>query len=260
MGRRERELEQGPLFEFATDLRQLRAQAGMTYRALAGRAGYSASALSAAANGESLPSLDVTRAYVGACGGDEAEWERRWRDLAADLRRTHPGLLPDPVTDAAAEVESQPVPAADDEREGADGPAPLSADDPRRIGPVALAARLGAGAMGRVYLGRTADGEPVAVKAVRPELAEDCVFRHRFRRELQTLRGLTGPFTGRLVDGDAEPASGPPWLATAFTPALTLAEAVDSHGPLPPQAGVRIAAALATALTDMHAPGSSTAT
>jgi hypothetical protein len=83
MGRKERPLESGPFHNFASDLRKLRAETGMTYRALARRAGYSASALSAAASGEALPTLDVLLAYVGACSGDMADWERRWGDLAA---------------------------------------------------------------------------------------------------------------------------------------------------------------------------------
>jgi hypothetical protein len=87
-GRRERPIPPGPLNEFAQGLRDLRASAGQpTYRALERRAGYSSSALSAAAAGERLPSLAVTLAYVGACDGDMAAWEVRWELLAAQLRR-----------------------------------------------------------------------------------------------------------------------------------------------------------------------------
>lgn len=72
--------------QFARDLRQLRAAAGgAPYRQMATRAHYSAAALSQAANGRTLPSLSVTRAYVLACDGDVAEWESRWRRLAAQL-------------------------------------------------------------------------------------------------------------------------------------------------------------------------------
>ncbi|MFI9551253.1 helix-turn-helix domain-containing protein [Nonomuraea endophytica] len=78
-GRRERPVPAGPLRDFAEGLRALRAAAGRpSYRALETRAGYSASALSAAAAGERLPSLPVTLAYVGACGGDMVAWEHRW--------------------------------------------------------------------------------------------------------------------------------------------------------------------------------------
>src|SRR6266545_1266155 len=85
MGRQERPLDPaaGPLQAFAHDLRQLRRGAGSPgYRALARRAGYSASVLSTAANGSDLPSLPVVLAYVGACRGDVKAWERRWQELA----------------------------------------------------------------------------------------------------------------------------------------------------------------------------------
>ena len=52
---------------------------------MAARAHHSAAALSEAANGRKLPSLSVTRAYVGPCEGDITAWESRWRRLAAEL-------------------------------------------------------------------------------------------------------------------------------------------------------------------------------
>jgi hypothetical protein len=55
----------------------------MTYRELARRARYSASALSTAASGQALPTLEVLLAYVAACGADKAAWQRRWEELAA---------------------------------------------------------------------------------------------------------------------------------------------------------------------------------
>jgi hypothetical protein len=86
MPRTERPLdsEDSELGSFAADLRRLRDKAGKpTYRALASRAHYSAATLSDAAGGKKLPSLAVTLAYVKACGGDEQEWEERWRAIAA---------------------------------------------------------------------------------------------------------------------------------------------------------------------------------
>jgi hypothetical protein len=70
--------------QFAAGLRKLREKAGSpTYRELGARAHYSAAALSVAANGKKLPSFAVTMAYVRACGGAIAEWEQRWRSIAA---------------------------------------------------------------------------------------------------------------------------------------------------------------------------------
>jgi hypothetical protein len=75
----------------------------MTYRALARKAGYSASALSAAASGDTLPSLDVLLAYVGACDGDMVVWERRWHGLAAAQCQTEAVPLHDSAVDSGAE-------------------------------------------------------------------------------------------------------------------------------------------------------------
>jgi WD40 repeat protein/transcriptional regulator with XRE-family HTH domain len=80
MGRQETPLDpgQGPVQRFAFELRKLRREAGgITYRAMARGTRYSVSTLSRAAAGEQLPSLPVMLAYVAACGGDAADWERR---------------------------------------------------------------------------------------------------------------------------------------------------------------------------------------
>ncbi|WP_367648434.1 helix-turn-helix domain-containing protein [Streptomyces sp. CNQ-509] len=81
MGRREVPVDPGagPVQRFAYELRKLRQDAGgITYRALAQRAGYSVTTLSQAAAGEQLPTLSVALAYVRACGGEAVEWEARW--------------------------------------------------------------------------------------------------------------------------------------------------------------------------------------
>src|SRR5436305_5197821 len=100
----------GPLAVFAHELRQLRRAAGApSYRALARRAGYSAAALSAAAGGTALPSLSVTLAYVGACGGSTDEWAQRWRELEAKLAvEVAPARKPGP--DSPRVVRPGPVP------------------------------------------------------------------------------------------------------------------------------------------------------
>lgn len=86
MGRPQRPIDpyNSPLEAFAWQLRLLRAKTGNpTYRQMAQRCGFSASALSAAAAGLAAPSRQVTLAYVEACGGDGAEWAERWAVLHA---------------------------------------------------------------------------------------------------------------------------------------------------------------------------------
>jgi len=53
----------------------------------------------------------------------------------------------------------------------------LRPSDPVQIGQYRLTDRLGAGGMGVVYLGVAPDGSLVAVKVLRPELADDPEFR-----------------------------------------------------------------------------------
>ncbi|WP_181803683.1 helix-turn-helix domain-containing protein [Streptomyces shenzhenensis] len=87
MSRREIEIDPtaGPVERFAWELRKLRAAAGAPgYRQLAARAHYSASALSTAASGKTLPTREVTLAFVAACGGDVEEWAGKWA-AAAEL-------------------------------------------------------------------------------------------------------------------------------------------------------------------------------
>jgi hypothetical protein len=95
--------DDGPLQQFAHDLRCLRRSAGNPgYRELAARTNYAVSTLSSAASGRRKPTLDVTRAFVMACGGDVEDWTARWHSLAqpagpADLARSA-----DPAAQASA--------------------------------------------------------------------------------------------------------------------------------------------------------------
>ncbi|WP_353946603.1 serine/threonine-protein kinase [Streptomyces sp. HUAS MG91] len=129
----------------------------------------------------------------------------------------------------------------------------VGAGDPEQIGPYRVVGRLGAGGMGRVYLARSKGGRAVAVKVVRPELAEDREFRARFAREVAAARRVNGVFTAGVVDADAE--ADPPWLATAYVPGLSLDTAVARHGAWEAAPVATLAAGLAEALEAIHAAG-----
>ncbi|MFB7568890.1 serine/threonine-protein kinase [Streptomyces sp. NPDC056165] len=130
---------------------------------------------------------------------------------------------------------------------------PLQPDDPPLVAGYRLAARLGAGGMGRVYLSHTQGGRPVAIKVVRPELADNPAFRRRFRREIAAARRVRGAYTAELIDADADGV--PPWLATLYVPGPSLAEAVARRGPLPVPAVLWLMAGVAEALQAIHDAG-----
>ena len=130
---------------------------------------------------------------------------------------------------------------------------PLSANDPRSVGEFQLRARLGAGGMGRVYLGYSPAGRAVAVKVVHSELARDAEFRHRFGREVAAARAVGGMYTAPVVAAGLD--DDPPWLATAYVPGPPLANVVARHGALPELAVWRLGAGLAEALRAVHACG-----
>ncbi|MFJ5894961.1 serine/threonine-protein kinase [Streptomyces sp. NPDC093064] len=130
---------------------------------------------------------------------------------------------------------------------------PLQPDDPPLVAGYRLAARLGAGGMGRVYLSHTQGGRPVAIKVVRPELADNPAFRRRFRREIAAARRVRGAYTAELIDADADGV--PPWLATLYVPGPSLTEAVARRGPLPVPAVLWLMAGVAEALQAIHDAG-----
>jgi eukaryotic-like serine/threonine-protein kinase len=130
---------------------------------------------------------------------------------------------------------------------------PLRETDPPRVGPYQLLARLGAGGMGVVYLAAGQDGRPVALKMLRPEIADDTEFRTRFSREVTALTRVRGVCTVRVIDADTTSAR--PYLVTEYAEGPSLAEYVDARGPVDPQLLYGLATGLAEALTAIHAAG-----
>src|SRR6202161_4738232 len=125
--------------------------------------------------------------------------------------------------------------------------------DPEMIGPYVVLGRLGAGSMGRVYLGRSSAGRLVAVKTIRVELAEEAGFRTRFAQEVAAARRVSGFFTAAVVEAD--PDADLPWLATAYVAAPSLSRLVRACGPMPVAAVRWLAAGCAEALASIHVAG-----
>ncbi|WP_267245022.1 serine/threonine-protein kinase [Streptomyces sp. PR69] len=128
---------------------------------------------------------------------------------------------------------------------------PLEPGEPTSVGAYRLLGRLGAGGMGRVYLGRSAGGRTVAVKVVHPHFALDEEFRARFRREAEAARRVGGRWTAPVLDAD--PDASVPWIATGYVAGPPLSSAVAEHGPLPAHSVRALGAGLAEALRTVHA-------
>lgn len=130
---------------------------------------------------------------------------------------------------------------------------PPQAFHPARIGPYEVLCRLGAGAMGEVFLARSPSSRLVAVKTIRAGLAEHPGYRRRFAHEVDAAKRVSGAFTAAVVDAD--PHADLPWLATVYVPAPSLEELVAACGPLAVSAVRWVAAGCAEALECVHRAG-----
>ena len=126
------------------------------------------------------------------------------------------------------------------------------------VGRYRIHALLGIGGMGRVYLGwaqnagfgPSRDGAWVAVKVIRPDLADDTEFRRRFARELETVGRVRTPYAAALVQGDA--AAQQPWMVTEFVPGSRSRTPCRPGRPLPAASVWRLAHDLGSALVAVH--------
>jgi Protein kinase domain/NPCBM/NEW2 domain/PASTA domain len=110
---------------------------------------------------------------------------------------------------------------------------------------------IGAGAMGQVWRGATRQGEPVAIKVLRSELASDPAFVARFLQEAQILTRLTDPHLVRVRDLVAENSN----LAIVMdlVPGPDLRAELSRRGTFRPTDAVAIIDGVLAGLTAVHA-------
>jgi len=107
--------------------------------------------------------------------------------------------------------------------------------------------------MGVVHLARDPADGLVALKVLRPWVAEDVNARRRLIREVETMRRVRSPFVAEVLDADVNGEF--PYIVTRFVPGPTLDDMVRRQGPLSAAGVQRLAAGLAEALKAIHAAG-----
>src|SRR5689334_11207454 len=128
----------------------------------------------------------------------------------------------------------------------------VSADEPdpligATIGPYRVDSLIGVGGMGRVYRGIDPDGQLVAIKLIRTDLAGDVIFRKRFDREARIAQRVVNRHVVPVLrTGEHE---GIPYLAERFIPGGSLEDRLRREGRLPIEDSLRIAAQVAAGLT-----------
>jgi serine/threonine-protein kinase len=128
-------------------------------------------------------------------------------------------------------------------------------DEARQLGQYRLKRLLGSGGMGDVFLAEhQLLKRPCAVKLIRSARATDPRALERFEREVRLTAKLSHPNTVEVYDyGRTE--GGVYYYVMEYLQGLSLANLVESYGPLPPERVVHILRQVCSALHEAHAVG-----
>ena len=122
----------------------------------------------------------------------------------------------------------------------------------QKLGPYTLERLLGQGGFSWAFVGREADGTPVAIKVLKPQYAGDPQFETRFRNESETAAKLQHP---NIIRIRSVAKTGPHvYFAMDLCPD-SLAARIAREGPLPEAHIVRLARDIAAALHFAHKQG-----
>ena len=114
------------------------------------------------------------------------------------------------------------------------------------VGSYRIESLVAVGGMAKMYAARAPDGRRVAIKLVKPEYAEDDVFRRRFTREAKIARSVSNPHVVEVLDSGEH--DGLPYLVQPFVEGRSLEEKLRQERRLDLEETVRICADVAQGL------------
>ena len=121
------------------------------------------------------------------------------------------------------------------------------------LGPYRLESVLGEGAVGVVFAAVADDDTVVALKVLKRVLSDNDVYRQRFVREARVASEVRHRHLVPILDlGEAR---GHQYLAAAHVDGGSLAELIETRGPLSLDQALQLAAEVASALDALHANG-----
>ena len=131
----------------------------------------------------------------------------------------------------------------------------IEAFEARQLNQYRLIAPLGSGGMGDVFLAEHhLMKRPCALKRIRPDKANDPTTLARFEREVQATSRLSHPNTIEIYDfGRTD--DGTFYYVMEYLPGMSLAEIVETHGPMPPGRAIYLLRQACGALAEAHASG-----
>ncbi|MEO5875846.1 MAG: protein kinase [Streptosporangiaceae bacterium] len=136
--------------------------------------------------------------------------------------------------------------------------APLEPGDPTVLrspsgGSYEVLGRLGAGGQGAVFMGRTPDGEHVAIKLLHSQMNADPQARARFVREVAAAKKVEPFCTARVIEAEVD--GDKPYVVSEYIDGPSLHELVAQQGPRPQAELDRLAMGMVVALTAIHEVG-----
>jgi serine/threonine protein kinase len=131
--------------------------------------------------------------------------------------------------------------------------APLERGDPASLGRYEVIGRIGAGGQGAVYLGRTEQGEKVAIKLLHAQMSADSAARARFAREVSAAQKVAPFCTARILEHDVH--GDQPYIVSEYIDGPSLHDVVMQDGPRGAADLERLAIGTVTALAAIHESG-----